>query len=79
VASKIDLNTVRQAYDELERMGRDHAGQGARQLRNQISATNGSAQELQIDRLAKQTLARQRVSVPTALADRIKALTKQKE
>ena len=64
VALKIDLNTVRHAYDELERMG---------------AITLVRAQAVQIDSLAKQALATAAAAGidPVALADRIKALAKE--
>ena len=77
---KIDLDTVRHACDELERMGAITLVRGRGSFVAESRPPMGArARELQIDSLAKQTLATQRVSVPTALADRIKAFTKQKE
>ncbi|MBR0939348.1 GntR family transcriptional regulator [Bradyrhizobium jicamae] len=82
VALKIDLNTVRHAYDELERMGAITLVRGRGSFVAQPPPPMGArAQASQIDALAKQTLATAVAAGidPTALADRIKALTKQKE
>jgi len=81
IALKIDLNTVRHAYDELERMGAITLVR-AEQFCSPASACKGvRAQAVQIDSLAKQTLATAAtVGIdPVAVADRIKALAKQKE
>jgi GntR family transcriptional regulator len=82
VALKIDLNTVRHAYDELERMGAITLVRGRGSFVAEPPPPMGArAQASQIDSLAKQTLATAVAAGidPTALADRIKALTKQKE
>src|SRR5436190_24355541 len=82
VALKIDLNTVRHAYDELERMGAITLVRGRGSFVAQPPAAMGvRAQAAQIDSLAKQTLATAAtVGIdPVAVADRIKALAKQKE
>jgi GntR family transcriptional regulator len=82
VALKIDLNTVRHAYDELERMGAITLVRGRGSFVAEPPPPVGArAQASQIDSLAKQTLATAVAAGidPTALADRIKALTKQKE
>jgi GntR family transcriptional regulator len=82
VALKIDLNTVRHAYDELERMGAIKLVRGRGSFVAEPPPPMGArAQASQIDSLAKQTLATAVAAGidPTALADRIKALTKQKE
>ncbi|MGY4400749.1 GntR family transcriptional regulator [Bradyrhizobium sp. USDA 3315] len=82
VALKIDLNTVRHAYDELERMGAITLVRGRGSFVAQPPPPMGArAQASQIDALAKQTLATAVAAGvdPTALADRIRALTKQKE
>ena len=82
VALKIDLNTVRHAYDELERMGAITLVRGRGSFVAEPPPPVGArAQASQIDRLAKQTLATPVAAGidPTALADRIKALTKQRE
>jgi GntR family transcriptional regulator len=82
VALKIDLNTVRHAYDELERMGAITLVRGRGSFVAQPPPAMGvRAQAAQIDSLAKQTLATAAtVGIdPVAVADRIKALAKQKE
>ena len=82
VALKIDLNTVRHAYDELERMGAITLVRGRGSFVAEPPPPVGArAQASQIDSLAKQTLATAVAAGidPTALADRIKALTKQRE
>ena len=82
VALKIDLNTVRHAYDELERMGAITLVRGRGSFVAEPPPPMGArAQASQIDGLAKQTLATAVAAGidPAALADRIKALTKQKE
>ena len=82
VALKIDLNTVRHAYDELERMGAITLVRGRGSFVAQPPPALGvRAQAVQIDSLAKQTLATAAAAGidPVALADRIKALAKQKE
>src|SRR3954451_4863636 len=82
VALKIDLNTVRHAYDELERMG-DITLVRARGsfVAEPPPAMGVRAQAAQIDGLAKQAIAMAAAAGidPVALADRIKALAKQKE
>ncbi|MBS0530829.1 MAG: GntR family transcriptional regulator [Proteobacteria bacterium] len=82
VAMKIDLNTVRHAYDELERMGAITLVRGRGSFVAEPPPPMGArAQASQIDSLAKQTLATATAAGidPAALADRIKALAKQKE
>jgi GntR family transcriptional regulator len=82
VALKIDLNTVRHAYDELERMGAITLVRGRGSFVAQPPPAMGvRAQAVQIDSLAKQTLATASAAGidPVALADRIRALAKQKE
>ena len=82
IALKIDLNTVRHAYDELERMGAITLVRGRGSFVAQPPPAKGvRAQAVQIDSLAKQTLATAAtVGIdPVAVADRIKALAKQKE
>src|SRR5215471_1734160 len=79
VALKIDLNTVRHTYDELERMGAITLVRGRGSFVAQPPpATSVRAQAIQIDSLAKQTLATAAAAGvdPVALADRIKALAK---
>ena len=80
VALKIDLNTVRHAYDELERMGAITLVRGRGSFVAQPPPAMGvRAQAVQIDSLAKQTLATAAAAGidPVALADRIKALAKE--
>ena len=76
-ALKIDLNTVRHAYDELERMGAITLVRGRGSFVAQPPPAMGvRAQAVQIDSLAKQALATAAaVGIdPVAVADRIKAL-----
>ena len=82
IALKIDLNTVRHAYDELERIGAITLVRGRGSFVAQPPPAMGvRAQAVQIDSLAKQTFATAAAAGidPVALADRIKALAKQKE
>src|ERR1700716_3640609 len=82
VALKIDLNTVRHAYDELERLGAIKLVRGRGSFVAQPPPAMGvRAQAVQIDSLAKQVLATAAAAGidPGALADRIKAIAKQKE
>ena len=82
VALKIDLNTVRHAYDELERMGAIKLVRGRGSfVADPPPAMGVRAQAVQIDNLAKQALAMAAAAGidPAALADRIKTLAKQKE
>ena len=82
VALTIDLNTVRHAYDELERMGAITLVRGRGSFVAEPPPPMGArAQTAQIDNLAKQTLAMAIAAGidPAALADRIKVLAKQKE
>src|SRR5436305_13509823 len=82
VALKIDLSTVPHAYDELERMGAITLVRGRGSFVAQPPPAMGvRAQAVQIDSLAKQALATAATMGidPVALADRIKALAKQKE
>jgi GntR family transcriptional regulator len=82
VALSIDLNTVRHAYDELERMGAITLVRGRGSFVAEPPPPMGvRAQAAQIDNLAKQTLATAVAAGidPAALAERIKVLAKQKE
>jgi GntR family transcriptional regulator len=82
VALKIDLNTVRHAYDELERMGAITLVRGRGSFVAQPPPAMGvRAQAVQIDSLAKQVVATAAAAGvdPVALADRMKVLAKQKE
>jgi GntR family transcriptional regulator len=82
VELKIDLNTVRHSYDELDRMGAITLVRGRGSFVAQPPPAMGvRAQAVQIDSLAKQVLATAAAAGidPVALANRIKALAKQKE
>jgi len=82
VELKIDLNTVRHTYDELDRMGAITLVRGRGSFVAQPPPAMGvRAQAVQIDSLAKQVLATATAAGidPVALADRIKVLAKQKE
>jgi GntR family transcriptional regulator len=82
VELKIDLNTVRHTYDELDRMGAIILVRGRGSFVAQPPPAMGvRAQAVQIDSLAKQVLATAAAAGidPVALADRIKVLAKQKE
>jgi len=82
VALKIDLNTVRHAYDELERLGAITLVRGRGSFVAKPPPPMGvRAQSMQVDSLAKQVLATSAAAGidPVALADRIRALAKQKE
>jgi GntR family transcriptional regulator len=82
VALKIDLNTVRHAYDDLERRGALSLVRGRGSfVAEPPPAMEGPAQETQTDNLARQTLAAAAALGvdPRALADRIAALAADKE
>lgn len=82
VALKIDLNTVRHTYDELERIGAITLVRGRGSfVAKPPPAMGARALQTQTDGLAKQVLATAATMGidPLALADRIKALAKQKE
>jgi GntR family transcriptional regulator len=82
VALAIDLNTVRHAYDELERMGAITLVRGRGSFVAEPPPPMGArALAAQIDNLAKQTVATAIAAGidPAALAERIKVLAKQKE
>jgi GntR family transcriptional regulator len=82
VALKIDLNTVRHAYDELERLGAITLVRGRGSfVAKPPPPMNSRAQAMQVDSLAKQVLATAAAAGvdPVALADRIRAIAKQKE
>ena len=81
VALKIDLNTVRHAYDELERIGAitlASLGAAASSRQNPARVPDRFRDS---DGLAKQVLATAASMGldPVAVADRITALAKQKE
>ena len=82
VALKIDLNTVRHAYDELERLGALVLVRGRGSFVAEPPAPPAPAQlETQTDNLARQTLAAARAQGidPAALCDRIAAMAAAKE
>jgi len=82
VALKVDLNTVRHAYDELERLGAITLVRGRGSfVAKPPPAMGARAQQAQADSLAKQVLATAATMGvdPFAVADRIRALAKQKE
>jgi|SRR5579859_1390527 len=82
VALKIDLNTVRHAYDELERRGALKLVRGRGSfVAEPPPAMAGAAHEIETDNLARQTLAAaaSRGVDPLALAKRITALAVEKE
>ena len=82
VALKIDLNTVRHAYDELERMGAITLVRGRGSFVAKPPPVMGArAQQAEADGLAKQVIATAATMGidPIAVADRIRSLTKQKE
>src|SRR5579859_3345542 len=74
VALKVDLNTVRRAYDELERLGAVTLVRGRGSfVAEPPPAMEGPAHETQTDRLAHQTLAAAAALGvdPLALSERI--------
>jgi GntR family transcriptional regulator len=82
VAMKVDLNTVRHAYDELERLGAITLIRGRGSfVAKPPPAMGARAQQAQADSLAKQVLATAATMGidPVAVADRIRVLAKQKE
>jgi GntR family transcriptional regulator len=82
VALKVDLNTVRHAYDELERAGAITLVRGRGSfVAKPPPAMGARAQQAEADGLAKQILATAATLGidPIAVADRIRALAKQKE
>jgi DNA-binding transcriptional regulator YhcF (GntR family) len=82
VAMKVDLNTVRHAYDELERLGAITLIRGRGSfVAKPPPAMGARAQQAQADSLAKQVLATA-VTMgidPITVADRIRVLAKQKD
>ena len=82
VTLRIDLNTVRRAYDELERLGalRLERGRGSF-VAKPPPPKKGAAQEEEADNLARQVLATAKALGvdPKGLADRIAALAAAKE
>jgi GntR family transcriptional regulator len=82
VALKVDLNTVRHAYDELERAGaiRLERGRGSF-VADAPPAIDADARAVQIENLARQSLAMAQAQGvrPRDLAERILALAEPKE
>jgi GntR family transcriptional regulator len=80
IAMKIDLNTVRHAYDELERLGAITLVRGRGSFVAAAPATIGQASD-RIDDLARRALAMAAaIGVdPAALGKRIIMLSRQKE
>jgi GntR family transcriptional regulator len=79
VALRIDLNTVRHAYDELERIGAITLVRGRGSfVAEPPRPLNARAQAQQVDGLAKQTIATAAAAGvdPVALAERMIALVK---
>lgn len=77
VSLKVDLNTVRHAYDELERLGAITLVRGRGSfVAEPPAAMNGRAAATQTDTLAKQVIATALAMGvdPATLADRITAL-----
>lgn len=82
VTLKVDLNTVRHAYDELERAGAITLVRGRGSfVAKRPPAIGVRAQQTEADNLAKQILATAATMGidPIAVADRIRALAQQKE
>jgi len=82
VALKVDLNTVRRAYDELERMGAVTLVRGRGSfVAEPPPALEAAAHETHTDNLARQTLAAAAALGvdPLALSQRIAALAAEKE
>lgn len=82
VTLKVDLNTVRHAYDELERMGAITLVRGRGSfVAKPPPAMGARARQAEADNLAKQILATAATMGidPIAVADRIRALAQQKE
>lgn len=82
VALKVDLNTVRHAYDDLEKLGAVTLVRGRGSfVAEPAPALAGDVHASETDNLARQTLAAAaaRGVDPLALADRIAALAAEKE
>jgi DNA-binding transcriptional regulator YhcF (GntR family) len=82
VSLRVDLNTVRHAYDELERLGalRLERGRGSF-VAEPPAPVAGAAQAEAADRIARQSLAKAKAAGvrPGLLLERIAALTAKKE
>jgi GntR family transcriptional regulator len=82
VALKVDLNTVRHAYDELERAGAIRLERGRGSFVNEAApAVKTADQHAQIEDQARRALALAAATGvdPVALAERITALAQAKE
>ena len=82
VALRVDLNTVRHAYDELERMGAISLVRGRGSfVANPPEPPDPAAAAMQADNLARQAMAMAAAAGvdPVALADRIIALASREE
>ena len=82
VELKVDLNTVRRAYDELERLGAVTLVRGRGSfVAEPPPAMEGRAHEAETDNVARQTLAAAAALGvdPVALSQRIAALAAEKE
>lgn len=82
VALRIDLNTVRRAYDELERLGALSLERGRGSfVAEPPPAREGADHEAAAEKLARQTLATAKAAGvdPQRLAERIAALAATKE
>ena len=82
VALRVDLNTVRRAYDELERMGALTLERGRGSFVAEPAATlQGRDHHAEADNLARQALAQAAAAGvdPRLLAERITALAAAKE
>jgi GntR family transcriptional regulator len=82
VELKVDLNTVRRAYDELERLGAVTLVRGRGSfVAEPPPAMQGPAHQVEIENLARQTLAAAAALGvdPVALSQRIAALAAEKE
>jgi GntR family transcriptional regulator len=82
VELKVDLNTVRRAYDELERLGAVTLVRGRGSfVAEPPPAMEGPAHQVEMENLARQTLAAAAALGvdPLALSQRIAALAAEKE
>lgn len=82
VALKVDLNTVRHAYDELERAGAIRLERGRGSFVAEAPPTiDADARAAQLDNLARQSLAMAQAQgiAPARLAERILSLAASKE
>jgi GntR family transcriptional regulator len=81
VALRIDLNTVRHAYDELERAGAITLERGRGSFVSQSGASHAASQAARLDNLAAQVLAMARAASvdPEKLGARVVAMAQMKE